>query len=137
MDIYVRACRKDEFRRFLQTCEAAFGYDLRDDDVERFGRIISAERTFAAFEGESMVGTTGSFEFSLTIPGGELPTGGVTMVGVPVRVIPIKAILIPAISRTAYAGNRVAALSWRTTLAARNWNVAPANPSPSRQPSTV
>lgn len=82
MDIYVRACRKDEFRRFLETCEAAFGYDLRDDDVERFGRIISAERTFAAFEGESMVGTTGSFEFSLTIPGGELPTGGVTMVGV-------------------------------------------------------
>jgi predicted acetyltransferase len=82
MSVHVRVCRENEFRRFLETCEAAFGYDVPADDVERFRRVISPERTHAAFDGDTMVGTAGSFPFTLTVPGGELAAGGVTMVGV-------------------------------------------------------
>ncbi|MFN2488548.1 MAG: GNAT family N-acetyltransferase [Actinomycetota bacterium] len=82
MSLEIRSCRPDEFRLFLETCEAAFGYDIKDDDVERFKRVISTDRTFAAFDDETMIGTAGSFPFTMTIPGGEVPAGGVTMVGV-------------------------------------------------------
>jgi predicted acetyltransferase len=82
VNLDVRLCRDDEFRRFLETCEAAFGFDVKDEDVERFRRVISPERMHAAFDDDTMVGTTGSFPFTVTIPGGELPAGGITMVGV-------------------------------------------------------
>jgi predicted acetyltransferase len=78
----VRRCRQDEFRRFLETCEAAFGFDVKDDDIARFEHLITPDRMHAAFEDDTMVGTAGSFPFTLTIPGGELPAGGITMVGV-------------------------------------------------------
>jgi predicted acetyltransferase len=82
MTIAIRTCRPDEFETFLVTCEAAFGMDVRDRDVERFRRIIPSDRTFAAFDDDVMVGTTGSFPFTLTVPGAEVPAGGVTMAGV-------------------------------------------------------
>jgi predicted acetyltransferase len=78
----IRSCRPDEYRIFLETCESAFGYALADHDAERFARIISTDRMVAAFDDDAMVGTAGSFPFTLSIPGGELPAGGVTMVGV-------------------------------------------------------
>ena len=82
MKIDIRSLRPEEFRTFLETCEAAFGYEVTDDDVERFRRIISPDRMFAAFDEDVMVGTGGAFPFSLTVPGGETSAGGVTMVGV-------------------------------------------------------
>jgi predicted acetyltransferase len=78
----IRACRPQELERFFRTCEAAFGYEPTDEEMERFGRLLPAERAFAAFDGDDLVGTTGSFPFSLTVPGGEVAAGGVTMVGV-------------------------------------------------------
>ncbi|CAN5718422.1 GNAT family N-acetyltransferase [soil metagenome] len=82
MTLEIRSCRPDEFRLFLETAEAAFGAAVSDRDVARFERIITTDRMFAAFEGDAMVGTGGSFPFTLTIPGGELAAGGVTLVGV-------------------------------------------------------
>jgi predicted acetyltransferase len=75
-------CRPAEQRRFFETCEAAFGYEVNDEEAERFGRILPPERALAAFDEDEMVGTTGSFPFALTVPGGEVRAGGVTMVGV-------------------------------------------------------
>lgn len=82
MTIDVRPCRVEEVRLFLETSEAAFGDETNDNEVERVKKVLGPERMHAAFEDDVMVGTTGSFPFSLTIPGGELPAGGITMVGV-------------------------------------------------------
>jgi predicted acetyltransferase len=82
MEIDLRACRDDELAYFLTTVEAAFGYSPKEEEIQRFGRILDMGRTIGAFDGESMIGTAADFEFTMTVPGGKLPTAGVTMVGV-------------------------------------------------------
>jgi predicted acetyltransferase len=52
------------------------------EDVERFSRLLPPARMLAAFDGETIVGGAGSFPFTLSVPGGELPCAGVTVVGV-------------------------------------------------------
>jgi predicted acetyltransferase len=44
--------------------------------------VLDRERLFAAYDGEAMVGTAADFGLTLTVPGGELPAAGVTLVGV-------------------------------------------------------
>ena len=82
MAIEVRACRANELNRFLDTCQRSFHQHLRDIEAARDAKLLSPERAIAAFDGEDIVGTAGAFEFSLSIPGGEVPAAGVTMVGV-------------------------------------------------------
>jgi predicted acetyltransferase len=53
-----------------------------DADAERFLRVIDLERMYAARENGVIVGGAGAFAFDLSIPGGSVPTAGVTGVGV-------------------------------------------------------
>jgi predicted acetyltransferase len=82
MEIKLRTCNDDELASFLKTLHAAFGYSPKEDEIRRIGRVLDMERTIAAFDGDSMIGTAADFEFTLTVPGGKLPAAGVTMVGV-------------------------------------------------------
>lgn len=83
MDIELRAVKEDEAKRFMTACEAAFGEDLPDDEWADFKHVLEIDRTVAAFDGDSIVGTAGAFSFRLTVPGGaEVPAAGVTVVGV-------------------------------------------------------
>jgi predicted acetyltransferase len=80
--IEIRTPALDEVRRFLDTGVKAFSEELRAEDAERDERVLDRERMFAAYDGEAMVGTAADFELTLTVPGGELPAAGVTLVGV-------------------------------------------------------
>ena len=82
MSIEVRACTANELNRFLDTCQRSFHQHLREIEAVRDSKLLRPERALAAFDGEDMVGTAGAYEFSLSIPGGEVPAAGVTMVGV-------------------------------------------------------
>lgn len=72
----------------LRTASNLFRESLHDSPVtdekwEVYSRGYNAARTFGAFDGTKMVGTAGSFESSLTLPGGNiLPMAAVTYVGV-------------------------------------------------------
>jgi predicted acetyltransferase len=46
------------------------------------GRLAPAARMHAAFDGDAIVGGAGVFPFELSVPGGQLPCAGITMVGV-------------------------------------------------------
>jgi predicted acetyltransferase len=78
----IRALHSDEFDGFFETLHGAFGAIPRAEEIARARRVLPVERALAAFEGGAMVGTTATFPFTLTVPGGELSAGGVTMVGV-------------------------------------------------------
>ena len=52
------------------------------EQAERFGRNLPQERMHATFDGDTIVGGAGAFPLELTIPGGQLRCGGVTVVGV-------------------------------------------------------
>jgi predicted acetyltransferase len=82
MGIEIRSPAEDELRAAMQAGEAAFGEETREGEFERFSRMLPCDRWFAAYDGDRPVGTTTSFPFRLTVPGGELSAGGVTWVGV-------------------------------------------------------
>ena len=60
----------------------AFAEPLEDVDYEVERVSLRRERTVAAFEDGRSVGFSASYEFELSIPGGSVPTAGVTWVGV-------------------------------------------------------
>src|SRR5918997_4696427 len=81
MEIDVRPFSGDP-NDFFAAGELAFSEQPRDEDRERWARAFEADRAIAAYDGERIVGTAGTFSFDLTIPGGVLPAAGVTTVGV-------------------------------------------------------
>ena len=82
MAIEIRSPADDQLRTAMQAGEAAFGEEQREGEFERFSKMLPSDRWFVAYDGDRPVGTTTSFPFRLTVPGGELAAGGVTWVGV-------------------------------------------------------
>lgn len=81
MPITVRRCTAKEIPVFVATLQDAFG-GFFSEAPERRQRLLQGALLHAAFDGAEMVGTAGAFDFSVTIPGGEVKAAGVTAVGV-------------------------------------------------------
>jgi predicted acetyltransferase len=60
----------------------AFGWEVTAEREPNFLKIWEPERSFCAFDGEVMVGTSGAYSMEMTVPGGSLATAGTTMVSV-------------------------------------------------------
>ncbi|MBD0330029.1 MAG: GNAT family N-acetyltransferase [Thermoleophilia bacterium] len=82
MAIEIRVPGENERRAATATTMTAFGEELRESQLERQQRIMPRDRMLAAYDGDRPVGLAASFEFTLTISGGEAPAAGVTWVGV-------------------------------------------------------
>ncbi|MBA3365839.1 MAG: GNAT family N-acetyltransferase, partial [Actinobacteria bacterium] len=61
---------------------AAFGGEIKEEDIPRWRSVFDLDRLIWAFDGELPVATAAAHTFQLTVPGGELPAAGVTFVGV-------------------------------------------------------
>jgi predicted acetyltransferase len=73
----------DEFRRAVGAIGHYFGgWPADEEAAQRFSSNLPLERMHAAFEGDRIVGGAGAFPFELTVPGGTVRCGGVTVVGV-------------------------------------------------------
>jgi predicted acetyltransferase len=72
----------EELRAAMAVAESAFGAAFTDEDWERERKALPLQRALAAYDGDRPVGLAGAYEFSLSVPGGELPCAGVTWVGV-------------------------------------------------------
>ena len=73
----------DEMRAALVPIWHYFGQNPPSDDgIKHFKRVLPPERVHAGFDGDSIVGGTGSFAFDLTTPGGRVRAAGVTVTGV-------------------------------------------------------
>jgi predicted acetyltransferase len=73
---------QEELPEFIRLIEAAFGGEPHEEEIERWSRTLEAERMLWVSDGDLKIATAGAFSFQLTIPGGELPAAGVTVVGV-------------------------------------------------------
>jgi predicted acetyltransferase len=71
----------DEFGRAVFAIGQYFGLDPTEERMERFSKNLPIERMHAAWEDGAVVGGAGAFPFELTVPGGIVPTAGVTVVG--------------------------------------------------------
>ena len=83
MAIEARAVAPDEVGKALTGIWHYFGSRPEQDELERLGTILPAERVLAAVDGDTVVGGAGAYRFDTTVPGGtQVPTAGVMAVGV-------------------------------------------------------
>lgn len=71
-----------EYRAAMSAIGHYFGWAPSEEDAERFGKLLPAERLHAVLDDGEIVAAAGAFPFALTVPGGELPCAGVTVVAV-------------------------------------------------------
>jgi len=72
----------DQFTEAILAIGQYFGMVPTEERMQRFADLLTFKRTHGAWSNGSIVGGAGAFTFSLTVPGGDLPTAGVTVVGV-------------------------------------------------------
>ena len=83
MSIEIRPCRTvEEVRDALNGIGHYFGDDNDLESAERFTQRLEIERMHAAWDGDRIVGGAGAFTYRMSVPGGSIPCGGVTVVGV-------------------------------------------------------
>lgn len=71
-----------EFRAGLFAIGHFFGWEPDEEAAERFSKLLPLERMLVAHDGDSIVAGAGGFPFEMSVPGGAVPTAGVTVVGV-------------------------------------------------------
>ena len=82
MDVEIRTIAEDEFETWMRAIESAFGGHVRPEDVQNERKVIDPARCLASFDGDDIVGCASSVVFEMTVPGGTIPTVGITGVGV-------------------------------------------------------
>ena len=82
MSFKVKPCTNlEEFGQAVFAIGQYFGMEPTEERMERFSKNLPIERMHAASENGTIVGGAGAFPFELTVPGGVVPTAGVTVVG--------------------------------------------------------
>jgi predicted acetyltransferase len=82
MSVEIRTCPPDRFPELLKTAEIVFGEDVSDELVERVRKVSDPARFVCALDNDRFVATGGVFSVNLSVPGGDLPVGGVTWITV-------------------------------------------------------
>ncbi|MBB1244276.1 GNAT family N-acetyltransferase [Streptomyces durbertensis] len=84
MNTELRVLRPADWSEWFRHLSRAFGEGEADPAEEAGWRsVVEYERSLAAFDGDELIGTSGTFSFRMSVPGGALvPTGGLTMVSV-------------------------------------------------------
>ncbi|MEU4393310.1 GNAT family N-acetyltransferase [Kribbella sp. NPDC023855] len=71
-----------EWDELRQVIDLAFSAPWSEAQLETEKRVWEPDRSVVATDGKDVVGHAGAFGFSMTVPGGQVPVAGVTMVGV-------------------------------------------------------
>ena len=83
MAVRIRPPAEADVLAMFRADGTAFGSHWTPEEIERTRPTIELERFRIAVDGDDVVGTAGSFDLEMTVPGGRtLPTGGVTWVTV-------------------------------------------------------
>ncbi|MFQ5967347.1 MAG: GNAT family N-acetyltransferase [Acidimicrobiia bacterium] len=78
----LRPITPEEFEEFTSVMSHAFGWVFREHETELWKEGLEFDRTLSGFEDGRMVSTAGAITFQMTVPGGLVPTAGVTMISV-------------------------------------------------------
>ncbi|KUN83440.1 hypothetical protein AQJ66_18725 [Streptomyces bungoensis] len=81
--IELKVLRPEEWDGWWEHLLRAFGGVAAPEERELDRSVTEFQRSMAAWDGDTLVGTAGAFSFRMTVPGGaSVPTAGVTMVSV-------------------------------------------------------
>lgn len=82
-DLPIRAVTNEELPAFARATALQFGETVGEDFIEVLRELTEFDRTFAAFEGDRIVGTAETISFRMGVPGADpVPCAGLTSVGV-------------------------------------------------------
>src|SRR4051812_22166286 len=83
MPFDVRPVRNlEEFGAAFFAIGQYFGASVEEDRMQRWADQLGLDRMQAALSNGEIVGGAAAFTFNMTVPGGDVPTAGVTVVGV-------------------------------------------------------
>jgi predicted acetyltransferase len=83
MDIEIRTIGDGEREEWVRAGDASFSEILKEDEVAALLPTLETDRSFAALDGDRIVGTAATITSRMVVPGGaRIPTAAVTMVGV-------------------------------------------------------
>ena len=72
----------EEFGNAVYAIGQYFSGPLSEERLERFNQVLPFERMHAAWDEGEIVGGAGAFPFLMSVPGGEIACGGISVVGV-------------------------------------------------------
>ena len=82
MDFVYRPVTEDEWDAWVTALARGFSTDSDSDEAERIRPLLEFDRSLGAFDGDELAGQTLAISLGMTVPGGQLPTAGVTAVSV-------------------------------------------------------
>ncbi len=82
MTLEVQVLGADRVRTAWEVLGTAFSAPPRVEDEQTEMGVVDPQRFYAAVDGSDVVGTCGSFDLAMTVPGGVRPVAGVTWVAV-------------------------------------------------------
>jgi predicted acetyltransferase len=82
MAINIRTVGPDEIAAFFGVGGIAFSDEWDPDEMEAERGLMATERMVTAEDDGTLVAQGGAFEFEMSVPGGSVPTAGVTWIGV-------------------------------------------------------
>lgn len=77
-----RPIKEDEFDAFIRVLSQVFAWDPKPEELELEKKRMEFDRSIAAFDEGSVIGTGANLTFRMSVPGGRIDAGGVTMIGV-------------------------------------------------------
>jgi len=77
-----RPITEDEFDAFMSVLSHVFAWEPKPEELEIDRKRMEFDRSIAAFDGDHIVGTGANLTFRMSVPGGRIDAGGVTMIGV-------------------------------------------------------
>src|SRR5205823_13105346 len=72
----------EEFGAAFLAIGQYFGASIEEDRMRRWIDQLGLDRMHAALSDGAIVGGAAAFTFNMTVPGGDLPTAGISVVGV-------------------------------------------------------
>ncbi|HLU73603.1 MAG TPA: GNAT family N-acetyltransferase [Nonomuraea sp.] len=78
----IRPVDESEWPAYAAVLAEGFNWTPHPKQEERWKAQTEFDRTLAAFDGETLVGSTAAYSLTMTVPGGRLPVAGVTAVAV-------------------------------------------------------
>jgi predicted acetyltransferase len=82
VDVTIRRATGDDYPALVDLDSASFGYHFSEQELADTRNLLDLERFWLAVDGDRIVGVTGDFAFTMTVPGGQLEVPGVTWVSV-------------------------------------------------------
>jgi predicted acetyltransferase len=77
-----RPIGEDEFDAFIGVLSHVFAWEPKPEELELDRKRMEFDRSIAAFDRDHIVGTGANLTFRMSVPGGRIDAGGVTMIGV-------------------------------------------------------